>query len=456
MWGAQNDAVVGKEVEVIVTYTDTVETERKSGTTKDEPQPGVVLFGKYELVKFLGVGASAKVYHARNVDTGQSVAVKAVSKKKLQKNGYAAHIEREVSIMRRLRHPHIVDLFEVLASKTKIYFIMEFAAGGELFHKVAGEGRLTEDLSRRYFRQLISAVRYCHSRGVFHRDIKLDNVLVDENMNLKVSDFGLSAVRTPTRPDELLRTVCGTPAYVAPEILLKKGYDGARVDVWSCGVVLFALTAGYLPFNDYNVTVLYRKIFRGQFRFPKWTSCELRNLVSRMLDTNPDTRITIDEIMMDPWFNRGGYVDPRVGFIEPEWDKEDRLVAKKLNAFDLISFSSGLDMSGMFTEPEDSGCVERFILAETTERVVEKVKEVAERERVVIKKDEHGCRGLRLEGLDDNFMIGVVVYRLTDDLVVVEVKSRQRGAGSGVRFWGDTLRPLLLRLTEKPDVMVSR
>ncbi|MQL41425.1 hypothetical protein EI012_26315, partial [Escherichia coli] len=148
---------------------------------------------------------------------------------------------------------------------------------------------------------------------------------------------------------------CGTPAYVAPEILLKRGYDGARVDVWSCGVVLFILTAGYLPFNDYNITVLYRKIYRGTFRFPKWASRELRSLVTRMLDTNPVTRITIGEIMNDPWFNRGGYIDPRVGFTEPVWDKEDRVLVKKLNAFDLISFSSGLDMSGLFTEPEESG-----------------------------------------------------------------------------------------------------
>ncbi|KAJ1419231.1 Serine/threonine-protein kinase, active site [Sesbania bispinosa] len=409
------------------------EQEQEPWTTTEEEPTGVVLFGKYELIKLLGVGAFAKVYHARDVNTGQSVAVKAVSKRKVQRNGYAAHVMREVSIMRRLRHPHTVKLFEVLATKTKIYFIMEFAAGGELFGVVAAEGRLTEDLSRRYFRQLISAVKYCHSRGVFHRDLKLDNLLVDDNMDLKVTDFGLGAIQEQIRSDGMLHTVCGTPAYVAPEILAKKGYDGATVDVWSCGVVLFVLTAGYLPFNDYNITVLYRKIYRGQFRFPKWMSHDLKNLLSRLLDTNPETRITLDEVMEDPWFSRGGYADLWTRPIEPEWE-ENRVATKSLNAFDLISFSSGFDMSGLFTDPEYSECVERFITGEKTERVAKNVEEVAEKERVTARKEKDGCGGLKLEGLDGTFVILVGFYRLTDELVVVEVKRRERRVGGSALF----------------------
>ncbi|XP_061370751.1 CBL-interacting serine/threonine-protein kinase 14-like isoform X2 [Gastrolobium bilobum] len=418
---------------------------------------GVVLFGKYEIVKLLGVGGFAKVYHARNVNTMESVAVKAVSKRKVQKNGYMAHVEREVSIMRRLRHPHTVELFEVLATKTKIYFVMEFASGGDLFGVMAAEGRFTEDLSRRYFRQLISAVKHCHSRGVFHRDLKLDNILVDENKNIKVSDFGLGSIKDPTRPEGLLHTVCGTPAYVAPEILARKGYDGATVDVWSCGVVLFVLTAGYLPFNDYNITVLYRKIYRGQFRFPKWTSNELRNLLSRLLDTNPNTRITVDEIMRDPWFCHGGYKDTWVGS-DPEREKNYQAVTKRLNAFDLISFSSGLDMSGLFTDPEHSDCTERFVTEKLPQKVVEMVEEVAEMERLVrvIKGGESGCGGVRLEGLNGNFGIVVRVYRLTDELYVIEVKRSERGVAIGERFWRDALKPRLLALALKPDVPVSR
>ncbi|KAK7294832.1 hypothetical protein RJT34_17729 [Clitoria ternatea] len=426
-----------------------------SSTTQDEVQPGVVLFGKYELKRLLGVGAFAKVYHATHVDTRESVAVKAVSKSKILNGGFAANVEREISIMRRLHHPNIVNLFEVLATKTKIYFVMEFAAGGELFHEVAGKGRLTEDASRRYFQQIISAVKHCHSRGVFHRDLKLDNLLIDEDGNVKVSDFGLSAVKGQIRPDGLLHTVCGTPTYVAPEILAKRGYDGAKVDVWSCGVVLFALNAGYLPFNEYNVTVLYRKICRGQFRFPKWFSPGLRHLLSRLLDKNQDTRITVDEILEDTWFNAGEYRPDRgLGNCCYEFE-ETRTGFKCLNAFDLISFSTGLNMSGLFEDPNVSDLVERVVCREDPERVMEKVEEVAKEERVVVKRKRNGG-GAKLEGQDGNLIALVVVYRLTDELVVIELKRGDRGGGCGAQFWEDKLQPLLLELAHKPEVPVSR
>ncbi|KAK7349710.1 hypothetical protein VNO77_07309 [Canavalia gladiata] len=421
-----------------------MENEKASSMTNDATVAGVVLFGKYELLKLLGVGAFAKVYHARNLNTSQSVAVKAVNKRKVEKNGYTAHVEREVSIMRQLRHPHTVKLFEVLATKTKIYFVMEFAAGGELFQVVAANGRLTEDLSRRYFRQLISALKYCHSRGVYHRDLKLDNLLVDENMNLKVSDFGLSALKNQTRPDGMLHTVCGTPAYVAPEILAKKGYDGASVDIWSCGVVLFVMNAGYLPFNDYNITILYRKIYRGYFRSPRWMSSDLRNLVSRLLDRNPKTRITLDEVMQDPWFNQGGYEDTLPRPKESEWE-ENRAVT--MNAFHLINFSSGFDMSGLFSDPEYLDSTERFATRVMPESITGTVEEVAATEKVTVKTEESGW-GMRIDGLDGNFIIMVGFYRLTDEVVIIEVKRREKREESGVRFWRDALKPRLLALIQ--------
>ncbi|TKY65702.1 CBL-interacting serine/threonine-protein kinase 11 [Spatholobus suberectus] len=428
---------------------DTVATELTS-----EAPSGVVLFGKYELRRLLGVGAFAKVYHATRVDTRQSVAVKAVSKHKVLNGGFAANVEREISIMRRLRHPNIIDLFEVLATKTKIYFVMEFAAGGELFHEVAGKGRLSEDAARHYFRQLISAVKHCHDRGVFHRDLKLDNLLIDENGNLKVSDFGLSAVTGQIRPDGLLHTVCGTPTHVAPEILARRGYDGAKVDLWSCGVVLFALTAGYLPFNDYNITVLYRKIYRGQFRFPKWMSHDLRLLLSRLLDTNPETRITVDGIYEDTWFSVGENRPDRVLVKEGECE-EDRTGFKSLNAFDLISFSTGLDMSGLFEDPNGSDPVERVVLAVAAERVMERVAAAAEEAGVVVRREGNGG-GAKLEGQDGNLLGLVVVYRLTDDLVVVEVERSEKSEGCGAQFWTDKLRPLFLELASEQEVPVTQ
>ncbi|XVE58929.1 hypothetical protein DITRI_Ditri05aG0002500 [Diplodiscus trichospermus] len=405
-----------------------------------EPVPENALFGKYELGRLLGCGAFAKVYHARNVRTGQSVAIKIINKKKLSSTNLVSNIKREISIMSRLNHPYIVKLYEVLATKTKIYFVMEFVKGGELFAKVA-KGRFSEDLSRKYFQQLISAVGYCHSRGVFHRDLKPENLLVDENGNLKVSDFGLSAVTDQIRPDGLLHTLCGTPAYVAPEILTKKGYDGAKVDVWSCGVILFVLNAGYLPFNDPNLMVMYKKIYKGEFRCPKWMSNDLKRLLSRLLDTNPETRITIHEIQKDPWF-RKGYKEPKFHEEHAKVDKDEPQVTS-LNAFDLISFSSGLNLSGLFANSHDSvSDGERFVSSESPEKLVEKVEEVAKGERLRLKRRKEW--GVELEGQNGNLGIAVDVYRLTDELVIVEAKRTGGDAQCYRDTWNSKIKPALV------------
>jgi serine/threonine protein kinase len=403
------------------------------------------LFGKYELGRVVGCGAFAKVYYARNVKTGQSVAVKIINKKKLSGTGLAGNVKREITIMSRLHHPHIVRLHEVLATKTKIYFIMDFVRGGELFAKIS-KGRFSEDLSRRYFHQLISAVGYCHSRGVFHRDLKPENLLLDENGNLKVSDFGLSAVRDQIRPDGLLHTLCGTPAYVAPEILAKRGYDGAKVDVWSCGVVLFVLAAGYLPFNEQNLMVMYRKIYKGEFRCPRWMSTDLRRFLSKLLDTNPETRITVDGMTRDPWF-RKGY--KQIKFHEEDYGsgyelgfgcKGDGSEVLNLNAFDIISFSSGLDLSGLFGEFDG---VERFVLRELPEKILEVVEEVGAAEGMALRWKKE-C-GVELEGLSGKFGIEIEVYRLTAEVAMVEVRRRGSDVAAFCNLWDIKLKPQLLQ-----------
>ncbi|XP_022943923.1 CBL-interacting serine/threonine-protein kinase 11-like [Cucurbita moschata] len=384
---------------------------------------------RYELGKLLGCGAFAKVYHARDLHSGQSVAIKVINKKKINGSILMLNIKREITIMRHLRHPHIVKLLEILATKSKIYFVMEFVRGGELFAKIA-IGRFSENLSRKFFRQLISAVGFCHARGIYHRDLKPENLLVDENANLKVSDFGLSAVTDQIRADGLLHTLCGTPAYVAPEILSKKGYDGAKIDVWSCGVTLFVLNAGYLPFNDSNLMVLYKKIYRGDYRCPKWMSPDLQRFLSRLLDTNPQTRITINEILNDPWFTNGEDTD--INFYDDYEVKSEAKVespSKNLNAFDIISFSSGLDLSGLFDDSqyavEDS---ERFILAESPEKILEEVEEFARSENLKVKKQREFL--VELFGQNHNFSIRIEIFRLIDGLAVVEVRRRGVDAGS--------------------------
>lgn len=264
----------------------------------------IILMQKYELGKLLGQGTFAKVYHARNLKTGMNVAVKIIDKAKVLKVGMIDQIKREISVMKLIRHPNVVELFEVMASKTKIYFVMEYVKGGELFDKVA-KGRLKEDAARKYYQQLICAVNYCHSRGVCHRDLKPENVLLDENGNLKVSDFGLSALAESKRQDGLLHTTCGTPAYVAPEVIKRKGYDGMKADIWSCGVILYVLLAGYLPFQDSNLMEMYRKIDKGDFKCPNLFAPEVRKLLSKTLDPNPNTRISMAKIMGNVWFRKG-------------------------------------------------------------------------------------------------------------------------------------------------------
>lgn len=427
------------------------------------------------------------MYHARNVKSGESVAIKVIDKEKILKSGLVAHIKREISILRRVRHPNIVQLFEVMATKSKIYFVMEYVRGGELFNKVA-KGRLKEDLARKYFQQLISAVGFCHARGVYHRDLKPENLLLDENGDLKVSDFGLSAVSDQIRQDGLFHTFCGTPAYVAPEVLSRKGYDAAKVDIWSCGVILFVLMAGYLPFQDQNIMVMYKKIYKGEFRSPRWFSPDLIRLLTKLLDTNPDKRITIPEIMENRWFRKGFkhikfYIeDDKMCNVEdvdhtddvgpcsdghslsepepePELETKRKLTSlprpASLNAFDLISFSPGFDLSGLF---EEGGEGARFVSGAPVSKIITKLEEIAKVVSFTVRKKD--CRvsleGSR-EGVKGPLTIATEIFELTPKLVVVEVKKKGGDKGEYEEFCNKELKPGLenLMLDESESAVVA-
>ncbi|KAF5183853.1 Cbl-interacting protein kinase [Thalictrum thalictroides] len=212
--------------------------------------------GKYQLCTTIGEGTFAKVKLAINTETYQKVAIKIIDKQMIMENNLMEQVKREIRTMKLLRHPNIVDIHEVIGTKTKIYIVMEYVPGGRLLDKLAYLKRLSEEEARQYFQQLIEAVDYCHCRNVYHRDLKPENLLVDGRGNLKVSDFGLSAMR---KPGDLLYTSCGSPSYIAPEIIALERYDGAAADVWSCGIILFELLAGYLPFSDCNLWNLYKK-----------------------------------------------------------------------------------------------------------------------------------------------------------------------------------------------------
>lgn len=387
---------------------------------------GSVLMQKFELGKLLGKGTFAKVYHARNIKTEMSVAIKVIDKMKILKAGMMDQIKREISVMKLVRHPNVVQLFEVMGSKSKIYIVMEYVKGGELFNKMA-KGKLREGVARKYFQQLISGVDFCHSRGVYHRDLKPENLLLDENGNLKISDFGLSALAESKRQDGLLHTACGTPAYVAPEIISKKGYDGAKSDIWSCGVILFVLLAGYLPFHGTNLMEMYRKIKQGEFVFPNWISSDVRELISKILDPQASTRISMSNIMRNPWFRKGGQSKAAEGAAANAnvvVDGEAELGKPALlNAFDIISLSAGFDLSGLF---DDTGRKKehKFTSNHSSNAIISKLEELAK--RLKLKETKKGGGFLRFEkskaGRKGALSIDAEIFEVAPSFHVVEMK----------------------------------
>lgn len=269
--------------------------------------------------------------------------------------------------MKMVKHANVVNLLEVLASRSKIFIVLEYISGGELFDKIVEAGKFDEKQARYYFRQLVYGVKFCHDQGVCHRDLKPENLLLDQDDNLKISDFGLSAFslssggETHTPVQQLLHTTCGTPNYVAPEVLADRGYDGKAADVWSIGVILYVLLAGFLPFDEPTMSGLFRKIQKGDFVFPPWFTPGAKKLIGQILVTDPKTRVDLLTITKDAWFNEGCEDEKPAAVPAPliKLDSSDVRGAvapvadmtagsdavdspKYLNAFDLINLIGGL------------------------------------------------------------------------------------------------------------------
>ncbi|XP_034159646.1 serine/threonine-protein kinase MARK2 isoform X9 [Pangasianodon hypophthalmus] len=283
-------------------------------TTDEHPH-----IGNYRLLKTIGKGNFAKVKLAKHVLTGKEVAVKIIDKTQLNSSSLQK-LFREVRIMKLLNHPNIVKLFEVIETEKTLYLVMEYASGGEVFDYLVAHGRMKEKEARAKFRQIVSAVQYCHQKCIVHRDLKAENLLLDADMNIKIADFGFSNEFTVGNK---LDTFCGSPPYAAPELFQGKKYDGPEVDVWSLGVILYTLVSGSLPFDGQNLKELRERVLRGKYRIPFYMSTDCENLLKKFLILNPTKRGSLEQIMKDRWMNVGHEEEELKPYIEPQPDYKD-------------------------------------------------------------------------------------------------------------------------------------
>uniref|UniRef100_A0A672R8Y7 non-specific serine/threonine protein kinase n=1 Tax=Sinocyclocheilus grahami TaxID=75366 RepID=A0A672R8Y7_SINGR len=277
-------------------------------TTADD-QPHI---GCYRLLKTIGKGNFAKVKLAKHVLTDKEVRIAFTPQIKT--------LFREVRIMKVLNHPNIVKLFEVIETDKSLYLVMEYASGGEVFDYLVAHGRMKEKEARAKFRQIVSAVQYCHQKCIVHRDLKAENLLLDADMNIKIADFGFSNEFTLGNK---LDTFCGSPPYAAPELFQGKKYDGPEVDVWSLGVILYTLVSGSLPFDGQNLKELRERVLRGKYRIPFYMSTDCENLLKKFLILNPTKRGSLEQIMKDRWMNVGHEDNELKPYIEPQPDYKD-------------------------------------------------------------------------------------------------------------------------------------
>ncbi|CAO3591425.1 unnamed protein product [Absidia cylindrospora] len=286
------------------------------------------MIGNYQLVETIGRGVSGKVKLGIHVHTGEEVAIKIIPRHQMNQSSIVAQaVEQELAILQLLDHPHLVELRHVMQDSVNVYFVMEYMNGGDLYQALTqGRGRLSESQAKSYFTQIVGALAWCHTHHICHRDLKLENILLEKNKNyVKIADFGMSKMQPK---ETLLRTSCGSPHYASPEIIKGIPYYGPATDVWSCGVILYLLLTGYHPFDDKRTSRLLFKIKNGRYnrRMPGDISSSAKDLIEKMLTVNPTERINIHDVLThawmlppssqsrfpDPWFEYDHLVQPLV------------------------------------------------------------------------------------------------------------------------------------------------
>lgn len=272
-----------------------------------------IKIGHYNLLQTIGVGSFGKVKLAVHSLTGHKVAMKILNRRKIATLDMDRRVRREIQYLKLLRHPHIIKLYEVITTPTDVIMVLEYL-GAEMFNYIVEGGKMPESSARRFFQQIISAVEYCHRHRIVHRDLKPENLLLDSYNNVKITDFGLSNIMID---GDFLKTSCGSPNYAAPEVITGKYYAGPEVDVWSCGVILYVMLTGRLPFDDEHIPNLFKKINSGAYVVPPYLSVEAKDLLARMIVVDPLRRATMADIRAHPWFSKDlpAYLQPL-----PEWE----------------------------------------------------------------------------------------------------------------------------------------
>ena len=256
--------------------------------------------GPYLLGEALGEGAFAKVRLATQIHIKEKCAIKIVDKRFLENVQDIQRLRKEIKILKKIRHKNIIQLYDIMESKTNLYFVMEYCKGGELFDFIVKKKKLTEKEACIFFHQIINGVEYLHNQGIIHRDLKPENLLLDEKNQIKISDFGLSTFFTK---DNYLQTACGTPSYAPPEMLEGLQYNGEASDIWSCGIILYAMLCGSLPFTESKEEIIIEKIKKHEYKIPDYLSKEAQDILNHILKINPVERYTIESIKKHPWFN---------------------------------------------------------------------------------------------------------------------------------------------------------
>ncbi|KAI9187702.1 serine/threonine-protein kinase gin4 [Blastocladiella emersonii ATCC 22665] len=273
--------------------------------------------GPYIMTKTLGMGSTGRVKLGVHHRTNQKVAVKIIPKQAMsngQAQNLARKIEREIVIMKLVQHPNVMQLYDVYETDDELYLVLEHVEGGELFDYLVKRGRLDEREACTFFQQIIFGLDYCHKHQICHRDLKPENLLLDSQRRIKIADFGMASIQ---QSGKMLETSCGSPHYASPEIIKGIKYDGALSDIWSCGVILYALLSGNLPFDDENIRRLLSKVKTGKFYMPPHISPDAQDLIARMLHVEPDQRLRMADVVAHPWFST---VPPQMDLQKPVSD----------------------------------------------------------------------------------------------------------------------------------------